>query len=176
MKLKSLYRNLLVAAVLLTAAAGCKKDPNNPWKEYAPNMYLPVGYEPYKQEKANPINPQGLTMRLPVAGTVARRNYTTSFGQSDSAVVDLMVYNIPADSIEIAEKVLKNPVPLNEKTMAEGKVLYDRYCQHCHGAPGSPWISQHAGKTRNLALPSLPPGNFTPQHPSQPRPTTKGAD
>lgn len=136
MKFKSLYKYLLVAAVLLTAA-GCKKDPNNPGKEYAPNMYLPVGYEPYKQEKANPINPQGLTMRLPVAGTVARRNYTTSFGQSDSAVVDLMVYNIPADSIEIAEKVLKNPVPLNEKTMAEGKVLYDRYCQHCHGASGA---------------------------------------
>ena len=87
MKLKSLYRSLLVAAVLLTAAAGCKKDPNNPGKEYAPNMYLPVGYEPYKQEKANPINPQGLTMRLPVAGTVARRNYHTSFGSSDSAVV-----------------------------------------------------------------------------------------
>lgn len=137
MKLKSLYRNLLVVAVLLTAAAGCKKDPNNPGKEYAPNMYLPVGYEPYKQEKANPINPQGLTMRLPVAGTVARRNYHTNFGSSDSAVVDLMVYNIPADSIEIAEKVLRNPVPLNEKTLAEGKVLYDRYCQHCHGATGA---------------------------------------
>jgi mono/diheme cytochrome c family protein len=137
MKFNSLYKYLLVAAVLLTAAAGCKKDPNNPGKEYAPNMYLPVGYEPYKQEKANPINPQGLTMRLPVAGTVARRNYHTSFGSSDSAVVDLMVYNIPADSIGIAERVLKNPVPLNEKTLAEGKILYDRYCQHCHGATGA---------------------------------------
>jgi hypothetical protein len=57
MKFKSLYRYLLVAGVLLTAAASCKKDPNNPGTEYAPNMYLPVGYEPYKQEKANPINP-----------------------------------------------------------------------------------------------------------------------
>ncbi|REA59919.1 cytochrome c [Dyadobacter luteus] len=139
MKLRNLYKfsgTLLVMAVL--ALVSCQRDPNDPGKEYAPNMYLPVGYEPYKQEKANPINPQGLTMRLPVEGTVARRNYTTSFGEGDSSKVeDLMVYNIPADSIAIAEKVLKNPVPLNEKTLAEGKVMYERYCQHCHGATGA---------------------------------------
>ncbi|WP_138482216.1 c-type cytochrome [Dyadobacter bucti] len=137
MKFKSLYKNLLVAVMIITVATGCKKDPSDPGKEYAPNMYLPVGYEPYKQEKANPINPMGLTMRLPVAGTVARRNYRTSFGEGDSASIDLMVYNIPADSISISERVLKNPIPLNDKTLAEGKVLYDRYCQHCHGANGA---------------------------------------
>ncbi|MCE7062816.1 cytochrome c [Dyadobacter sp. CY343] len=137
MKFKSIYKGILVAAVVLTAASSCKKDLNDPGKEYAPNMYLPVGYEPYKQEKANPINPMGLTMRLPVAGTVARRNYQTSFGQADSATVDLMVYNIAADSIGIAEKVLKNPIPLTDASMAEGKILYERYCQHCHGATGA---------------------------------------
>ncbi|WP_031528341.1 c-type cytochrome [Dyadobacter crusticola] len=137
MKFKSLYKGLFVAAVFLSAVSGCKKDPSDPGKEFAPNMYLPVGYEPYKQEKANPINPMGLTMRLPVAGTVARRNYQTTFGKTDSATVDLMVYNIPSDSISIAEKILKNPIPLNEGTLAEGKVLYERYCQHCHGATGA---------------------------------------
>ena len=137
MKLKSLYRYSLALTVILIAAFSCTRDPNDPGKQYAPNMYLPVGYEPYKQEKPNPINPMGLTMRLPVEGTVARRNYSTSFGSGDSAKVDLMVYNIPADSISISEKVLKNPVPLNENTLAEGKVLYERYCQHCHGATGA---------------------------------------
>jgi mono/diheme cytochrome c family protein len=138
MKLRNLYKfsGTLVIMVML-GLVSCNRDPNNPGKEFAPNMYLPVGYEPYKQEKANPINPQGLTMRLPVEGTVARRNYTTSFGDGDSANVDLMVYNIPADSIGIAEKVLKNPIPLNEKTLAEGKIMYERYCQHCHGASGA---------------------------------------
>nr|WP_225865618.1 cytochrome c [Dyadobacter sp. UC 10] len=137
MKFKSLHKGMLISAIVLIVASGCKKDPSDPGKEYAPNMYLPVGYEPYKQEKANPINPMGLTMRLPVAGTVARRNYQTSFGEADSAKVDLMVYNIPADSIAIAEKVLKNPIPLNEVSLAEGKILYERYCQHCHGATGA---------------------------------------
>lgn len=123
--------------MLLVIASSCKKDPNNPGKEYAPNMYLPVGYEPYKQEKPNPVNPMGLTMRLPVQGTIARRNYNTKFGEGDSARVDLMVYNIPADSIGISERVLKNPIPLTEKSLAEGKVLFERYCQHCHGATGA---------------------------------------
>ena len=139
MKLKKLHKYLSAILIILSlSVTSCDRDPNNPGKEYAPNMYLPVGYEPYRQEKPNPINPMGLTMRLPVEGTVARRNYKTSFGESDSARTnDLMIYNIPADSISIAEKVLKNPIPLNEKTLAEGKVLYDRYCQHCHGAAGA---------------------------------------
>jgi mono/diheme cytochrome c family protein len=138
MKLKNIYNysGILVVMVML-ALVGCNRDPNNPGTEFAPNMYLPVGYEPFKQEKPNPINPMGLTMRLPVEGTVARRNYQTSFGSGDSSRVDLMVYNIPADSIEIAAKVLKNPVPLTDKSLAEGKVMYERYCQHCHGASGA---------------------------------------
>jgi mono/diheme cytochrome c family protein len=138
MKLKNIYNysGILVVMVML-ALVGCNRDPNNPGTEFAPNMYLPVGYEPFKQEKPNPINPMGLTMRLPVEGTVARRNYQTSFGAGDSSRIDLMVYNIPADSIEIAAKVLKNPVPLTDKSLAEGKVMYERYCQHCHGASGA---------------------------------------
>ena len=138
MKLENLYKysgSLVVMLLLITTS--CSRDPNDPGKEYAPNMYLPVGYEPYKQEKPNPINPMGLTMRLPVEGTVARRNYKTTFGEGDSANVDLMVYNIPADSISISERVLKNPIALNEQSLAEGKILYDRYCQHCHGATGA---------------------------------------
>ena len=138
MKLKNLYKllNTLIVVGLL-ATFSCQRDPNNPGKEYAPNMYLPVGYEPYKQEKSNPVNPMGLTMRLPVEGTVARRNYRTTFGDADSANIDLMVYNIPGDSISIAERVLKNPIPLNEQSVSEGKVLYERYCQHCHGPNGA---------------------------------------
>ncbi|GAA4407480.1 cytochrome c [Nibrella viscosa] len=104
--------------------------------EYAPNMYDPVGYEPYKQLEPNKINPNGLNMRIPARGTVARPNYHTIFGTGDSAVRDLMIYNIPKDSIAIAEQVLRNPIPLNDKTLEEGKILYSRYCTHCHGEAG----------------------------------------
>ena len=132
------YKYTLALIGIAAAFTGCTRDPKNPGLEFAPNMYLPVGYEPYRQVEAHPINPMGLNMRKPVDGTVSRVNYDTNFGQEgDSAQVDLMVYNVPKDSIGIAERTLTNPVPLNEKTLAEGKVLYERYCQHCHGEGGA---------------------------------------
>jgi hypothetical protein len=137
MKIRNLYNLIGSSLILLIVAVGCSRDNNNPGTEFAPNMYVSVGYEPFRQVEANPINPMGLSMRLPVEGTIARRNYTTKFGEGDSAVVDLMVYDIHADSIDVSARILKNPVPLNEKTMEEGKVLYERYCQHCHGATGA---------------------------------------
>ncbi|GAB3687828.1 cytochrome c [Spirosoma flavus] len=121
---------------LLFAGTSCKKGHENTGVEYAPQMYDAVGYEPYRQIRANTINPQGLNMRLPARGTVARPNYHTKFGEGNTATNDLMIYNIPADSIGIAERVLTNPIPQTEKSMAEGQLLYTRYCSHCHGADG----------------------------------------
>ncbi len=125
----------LLAALL---AFSCTPDPNDPGTEYAPEMYHPESYEPYKQRAdfKNPYNPWGNNLWYPVTGTVSRRNYQTTYGTGDSAVTDLMVYNIPKDSIEIAERTLRNPIPENEQTLEEGKVLYSRYCQPCHGENG----------------------------------------
>jgi cytochrome c5 len=124
---------ILATAFFATACfTSCNNDGGSSW-EFAPNMYRSVGYEPYSQTEKNNINKNGMNMRLPVPGTVSRRNYQTSF---DSSGRDLMIYNVPKDSIEIAERVLINPVPNNDKTLAEGKVLYNRYCQHCHGEGG----------------------------------------
>ena len=47
-----------------------------------------------------------------------------------------MVYNIPKDSIGLAERVLHNPIPNTAKSLEEGKLLYGRYCIHCHGEAG----------------------------------------
>jgi mono/diheme cytochrome c family protein len=47
-----------------------------------------------------------------------------------------MVYNIPKDSIGIAERTLTNPIPETEISLAQGKVLYTQYCLHCHGDEG----------------------------------------
>lgn len=126
---------LAVIGLLITGVS-CKRGHNDTGVEYAPQMYRPVGYEPYKQVKANPINPQGISMRLPARGTVSRPNYHTTFGTGANKTTDLMMYNIPADSLGLAERVLTNPIPDSEKTLAEGQVLYTRFCSHCHGANG----------------------------------------
>ncbi|WP_461092817.1 c-type cytochrome [Spirosoma gilvum] len=126
---------LAIIGLIFTGAA-CKRGHDNTGVEYAPQMYDAVGYEPYRQIRPNTINPQGLNMRLPAQGTVARPNYHTTFGEGADAKTDLMIYNIPADSIEIAERVLVNPIPETEMSLAEGKALYTRYCSHCHGETG----------------------------------------
>ncbi|MBO0930763.1 c-type cytochrome [Fibrella aquatilis] len=116
--------------------SSCGDDHNDTGTQYAPQMYDAVGYEPYRQVKANTINPYGLNMRDPARGTVARPNYHTSFGKGDSTTKDLMIYNIPKDSIAIAERTLVNPIASNAANLDEGKILYGRFCIHCHGENG----------------------------------------
>lgn len=127
----------LLGALVVIVLMSLKRGYNQTELEYSPNMYRDVGYEPLKQVNPNSINPMGMNMRYPVKGTVAKRNYNTRFGTADStAVEDLMVYDIPADSIAIAERTLTNPVPLTDATLKEGELLYGRYCLHCHGEQG----------------------------------------
>jgi mono/diheme cytochrome c family protein len=125
-----------LASMLLLNACGDSR--NDTGTQYAPQMYDPVGPEPYKQteENRNQFTASGMNMRDPARGTVSRRNYHTTFGQGDSTVTDLMVYNIPKDSIAIAERTLTNPIPNTEAVLEEGKLLYSRYCIHCHGEGG----------------------------------------
>lgn len=122
---------------LLVVGTSCRRDHDDTGVEFAPQMYDAVGYEPYRQIRPNTINPQGLNMRLPAKGTVARPNYreTTEGGASNTAT-SLITYNIPADSIGISERVLTNPIPQSDKSLAEGQILYTRYCSHCHGETG----------------------------------------
>lgn len=126
----------LLGAVVVIVAMSLKRGHDDRPLEYSPNMYYSVGYEPLKQIDRNTINPMGLNMRAPVKGTVSRRNYNTKFGTGEDATIDLMVYDIPADSMGISERTLQNPVPLNENTLKEGELLYGRYCIQCHGEKG----------------------------------------
>ncbi|MDO1447543.1 cytochrome c [Rhodocytophaga aerolata] len=150
------YKVVFAWVIGLGLFTACGKNYDDPGTEFAPNMYHPVAYEPYVQikneedagkrvvaegepsdyESANSYNPYGMSMRLPVKGTIPRRNFQTVYGEGTNAVTDLMIYDIHRDSIEVAERTLKNPVPATEEVLAEGKVLYSRYCQHCHGENG----------------------------------------
>ncbi len=133
------YKNIkLVLGVVFIALMSSCDNHNNTGLEYSPNMYYSAGYEPMSQleGEVNNINPMGMNMRAPVKGTVARRNYQTKFGTGDSSKTDLMVYNLIADSISLSEKILKNPIPETEKSLEEGQLLYERFCQHCHGDGG----------------------------------------
>jgi hypothetical protein len=129
-------RNTLSVFLLGLVLIACN-NPNKTGWEFAPNMYNSPAYEAQTQWRTNDINPHGMNMREPVAGTVARVNYQTSYLQDDGSVVeDLMIYNLSKDSLDWAAKNLINPIPWSEESENEGKKLYERNCQHCHGAKG----------------------------------------
>ncbi len=139
------YKIFTLTAVLgLWFLTSCQKDPNDPGTEFAPQMYVSKPYEPYTQVEPNSLNPKGLNLRNPAENTIARRAFSPEFQITDSLgntvkKVDIMYYDIPRDDAgrELASKVLRNPIPINEKSLAEGKVLYERFCASCHGAGGA---------------------------------------
>jgi mono/diheme cytochrome c family protein len=146
-----IYKNINYALIIAigTIATGCGAGGDNQGLEYAPNMYHSVPYEGLSQitdesageatqylnntadghgeyYNSNKLNKSGMTMRIPPANTVPRNKK------------GYLPYRIPKDSLVYAAMVMKSPI---DSTMAEvaikdGKILYNVYCQHCHGVKG----------------------------------------
>jgi mono/diheme cytochrome c family protein len=115
------------ASLLVFSSAlifSCNPGPNDPGTQYAPQMYEEGGYEPLKQVDRNTINPSGMNMRVPAANTVPRGK--------------LGYYNhIAKEDAELAGTKLRNPLRANADYLAQGEVLYTRFCSPCHGAEGA---------------------------------------
>lgn len=108
---------------LSSAATSCVSRGNDPGWEYAPDMAYSKGYEPYNQGDSNSVNPYGMSMREPVAGTVARGKEMNHYPFDNSG-----------DGYE-ASKSLTYPENFSDPDN-RGKYLYDIYCTPCHGAKG----------------------------------------
>ncbi len=129
---------VILAVVLFT---GCKAGGDNPGLEFAPNMYHSTPYEGLSQitdedylwadsnpedghtefYNSNPYNPHTMTMLTPVEGTVRRGQY--------------LPYRLEKDDLEAAA-ALENPFEGDENVIKDGKALYMRFCEHCHGEKG----------------------------------------
>ncbi|MDH5474238.1 MAG: cytochrome c [Cyclobacteriaceae bacterium] len=138
--LKSIKSAVVLAlGVAMVSCAGV----DNPGLEYAPNMYHSVAYEPLKQitdenagdwvqmdqensnygeyYSSNPLNPNRMNMRTPPANTIAR-------GKSP--------YRVAKDDLDSAANVISPYPEGNEAILKDGKVLYEKFCDHCHGKDG----------------------------------------
>ncbi|MCU0422772.1 MAG: cytochrome c [Bacteroidia bacterium] len=121
-----------IALLAVAAISACSAGGDNPGVEYAPNMYVSFAYEPLSQlanddnvNGNNTINPNGLNMREPVKGSIAR-------GQLEYAE-----YNLPKSNENYeASSAWRNPLPANEYHLAEGKRLYNINCTPCHAEDG----------------------------------------
>ncbi|TAH25611.1 MAG: cytochrome c [Cytophagales bacterium] len=141
--------SLIIAGAIMFSCTDQEKFKNigiheNTRWEFAPNMYHSKAYEPLTQitdenqgvfissdddgvgeyYNSNPHNPHQMNMRVPAEGTIKR----TKNG--------FMPYHIPKDSLSYAAKVLVNPLENSPKNLADGELLYAKFCAHCHGAEG----------------------------------------
>lgn len=141
MNFKYTKLSLIVSALGLLASCNHNYDRipvhQHPRVEYAPNMYVSEAYEPVTvvEDKENfeeaynvmPGNEGKGNLKLPVANTI-KRGFTP--------------YTISKDSLEYASKTLVSPYAnatgaVNDQVLAEGEVLYGRFCAHCHGDTGA---------------------------------------
>jgi len=140
---KKYILNITILSIVFYLGA-CSAGPDDPGTEYAPNMYHAIPYEPLKQitdedagnwvssidedhgeyYNSNPVNPYNMTMRIPPANSV-RRN-----------AKGYLPYRIHKDSLNYAARVLKNPLDSTEAVIVDGKILYAKFCTHCHGEKG----------------------------------------
>ena len=149
-----LIRNMVIALSGLTILAGCGASGDDTGTEYAPNMYHSVPYDPFTQItdedagrwvtsidypdmpgddeghaeyfNSNMFNLNRMNMRTPPANTVKRN------------AQGWLPYRLPNDStgLRMADR-LRNPLDSTAQVVAAGKVLYEMYCDHCHGPKGA---------------------------------------
>lgn len=127
MKLSRLYINIGLASLALLAVSCGKGDPNSPGVEYMPDMYRSPSIEVYVDYD----NPNQISVMEPVKGTIV-------FTEDEANEM----YNFPYpyentfEDYERAGLELTSPIPMTETTVEEGKVIYQRFCLHCHGKTG----------------------------------------
>jgi len=110
----------LSLVVFVTLIWAC--NDKSPGVEYMPDMYRSPAIEPYV-DNDDYGNSNVKSVREPVAGTIPRGFKPYAYENS-------------AEGFELAGENLKNPIVLNDLTLAEGKELYGYFCTHCHGKKG----------------------------------------
>jgi mono/diheme cytochrome c family protein len=148
MQYMRLVKTLIVGVSATALLAGCTAKGDFQGREYSPNMYHSVAYEPLSQItnedagawvnslsngrgeyfNSNKFNPFAMNMRTPPANTVKRNAH---------GWLPYRTPRVPKDSIDIVTSGLKNPLDSSAIFLDQGKALYTSYCQHCHGAKGT---------------------------------------
>ncbi len=160
-----IMRNYVLYGLLAggVALAGCEAQGDYQGLEYAPQMYHSTPYEPLTQiteetsgtwlssreddlgefYNSNPYNPYAMNERTPPANTVRRNaaDYQYYGGRNDNLAREKelalnLPYEIPADSLALASRVLRNPLDSTEAVVQAGLRLYAQFCYPCHGGAG----------------------------------------
>ena len=150
MKLKA-FKILTVTAFIASGTlVSCVADNNSPGLEYMPDMYRSPAVEAYvdygevegrKDDVAQEMVEEKFSY-LPPVGTIpyaAEGEYMAPYQHGAPLNADKThgLYEVRMDSAGLSNaKLDKNPIAWSEDVNKEGKVLYERFCIHCHGEKG----------------------------------------
>ncbi len=139
-----------LAAFLATGLFSCTSDPNSPGIEYMPDMYRSPSYETYI--KKGDLDSASVYERLEAKGYSIEndaeemaaiykllKNGNTRFLPPKGTVSEGFMpfpYAQTNEDYERAGIELKNPLHFSDTVLAQGKELFEIFCDHCHGAKG----------------------------------------
>ncbi len=128
---------LLLAGTALMLAS-CTAE-NSPGIEYMPDMYrspaieayVDYGQDPYHySEELAAEQRMRPSARVPAEGSIP-------YSMDTSKARFNMPYDLPNSDEGYTSSIGRtNPIPMTEASVAQGKILYERFCDHCHGATG----------------------------------------
>ena len=118
-KIKQYFKLGTVGMLTALFISACGSDKNSPGLEYMPDMYRSGAIEVYVDYNF----PDSLSALLT---------------PEQSIPMGYRPYNYPNtnEGYELAGHNLRNPLMMDQKVLDEGKVLYTRFCAHCHGKKG----------------------------------------
>lgn len=109
-----------IILIALVGFSACDRDNNHPGYDYFPDMAYSQAFE---TNSPHPGFKDGKTMREPVKGTVSRDFVPYPYEKTDQDRV-------------LAGKALINSFSYTADNIQRGKVVYQAYCQICHGETG----------------------------------------
>lgn len=124
----------------IAALTGCKSDPNSPGIEYMPDMYRSPAVEAYVDYGQDPYY-------FPDSLVKAERNtqsarYAPEGTIPFAATEEKAMFNFPypyantPEDYERAGLEVHSPIPFTKENVEKGKVIFTKFCVHCHGESG----------------------------------------
>jgi len=130
---KSILPLFILALVLFSS---CSKNDKSPGLEYMPDMYRSPAIEEYVdygeiRDRINDSIAYRLSAMLPPEGAIPY-----AMGDANPAFNFPYAYADTDEDYEKASLSNTNPIPYNEAVYNEGKVIFGKFCVHCHGPKG----------------------------------------
>jgi len=136
---RATYLLSVVSAALAVTFTGCQTEPNGPGYEYMPDMYRSPAIEAYVDYGMDPFHygdslaeaqRNTPSARKPVDGTIA-------FSSDPAKAAFNMPYKLPntPEAYELSASIV-SPLSGTEAEVTKGKIIYEKYCMHCHGKSG----------------------------------------